>query len=90
MFWGVQYFNDMLLAAGQNGNAQTEILLNKEPGNFTFKDGWAFPRRVSFNGDECVMPSPDQYPTLPNTVHFATPTPFITLFSMFVLSILSF
>ncbi|KAG9443289.1 hypothetical protein H6P81_014629 [Aristolochia fimbriata] len=66
MFWGIKYYNDMLLQAGKLGNVQTEILLKKDPGLFTFNEGWAFPRRISFNGDECVMPPPDDFPRLPN------------------------
>lgn len=66
MFWGVKYYNDMLLHAGDLGNVQTEILLRKDPDIFTFNQGWAFPRRLSFNGDDCVMPPPDNYPMLPN------------------------
>ena len=45
---------------------QTELLLRKDPGLFTFRNGWAFPRKISFNGDECVMPLPDEFPRLPN------------------------
>ncbi|KAM7278962.1 hypothetical protein ACFE04_006096 [Oxalis oulophora] len=40
------------------------LLGKKDP--LTFDKGWAFPRRVYFNGDNCVMPSPDEYPWLPN------------------------
>jgi hypothetical protein len=32
-----------------------------------FGQGWAFPRRVLFNGDECMMPRPDSYPFLPSS-----------------------
>jgi hypothetical protein len=63
MFWGVQYYNEMLL---QDGNVQTEMILKKDEGEFTFSQGWAFPRKVYFNGYECLIPPPDQYPTLPN------------------------
>ncbi|XP_072988516.1 COBRA-like protein 7 [Typha latifolia] len=66
MFWGIQSYNDMLLQSGNSGNVQTEMLLKKDTGEFTFKGGWAFPRRISFNGHDCVMPSPDNYPSLPN------------------------
>lgn len=66
MFWGIQYYNDMLLESGENGNVQTEMLLQKDPAEFTFKGGWAFPRRIYFNGHECVMPPPDTYPILPS------------------------
>ncbi|KAM5574415.1 COBRA-like protein 6 [Rosa sericea] len=66
MFWGIKFYNDMLLTSGNQGNAQTEMLLHKDEGIFTFREGWTFPRRISFNGDECVMPPPDDYPTLPS------------------------
>ncbi|KAK1302292.1 COBRA-like protein 6 [Acorus calamus] len=64
MFWGVQYYNDMLLQYGDNGNVQTEMLMGKAA-DFTFRGGWGFPRSVAFNGDECVMPLPDDFPKLP-------------------------
>ncbi|KAK9734955.1 hypothetical protein RND81_04G173600 [Saponaria officinalis] len=54
LFWGIQYFNDVLMQAGENGNVQSEILLSKVPGTFTFEAGWAFPKRVYFNGENCV------------------------------------
>ncbi|XP_062226288.1 COBRA-like protein 7 isoform X4 [Phragmites australis] len=63
MFWGVKHYNEMLL---QDGNVQTEMILKKNESDFTFSGGWAFPRRVYFDGHECVMPPPDQYPLLPN------------------------
>lgn len=62
MFWGLRYYNEMLL---QDGNVQSEMILEKES-DFTYSGGWAFPRRVYFNGQECVMPPADQYPVLPN------------------------
>ncbi|XP_066346766.1 COBRA-like protein 7 [Miscanthus floridulus] len=62
MFWGLRFYNEMLL---QDGNVQTEMILEKES-DFTYSGGWAFPRRVYFNGHECVMPPADQYPRLPN------------------------
>uniref|UniRef100_J3LZZ9 COBRA C-terminal domain-containing protein n=1 Tax=Oryza brachyantha TaxID=4533 RepID=J3LZZ9_ORYBR len=63
MFWGIQYYNEMLL---QDGNVQTKMITRKDKSDFTFSGGWAFPRRVYFDGHECVMPPPDQYPSLPN------------------------
>ncbi|VAH50043.1 unnamed protein product [Triticum turgidum subsp. durum] len=63
VFWGIKNYNEMLL---RDGNVQTEMILEKDPSDFTFSGGWAFPRRVYFNGHECVMPPPDQYPSLPN------------------------
>ncbi|KAF7851121.1 hypothetical protein BT93_L4434 [Corymbia citriodora subsp. variegata] len=69
IFWGIQYYNDMLLQSGDEGYVQTEILLNKDAEMFTFREGWAFPRKISFNGDECVMPPPEDYPKLPNSAN---------------------
>jgi hypothetical protein len=66
MFWGVKFYNDLLMQAGRLGNVQSELLLRKDSQAFTFEKGWAFPRRVYFNGDNCVMPSPENYPWLPN------------------------
>ncbi|XP_058089671.1 COBRA-like protein 1 [Magnolia sinica] len=77
MFWGIDHYNNMLLQSGELGNVQTEILLRKDPGLFTFNEGWAFPRKISFSGDECVMPPPDAYPSLPN----ASPSHFLSISS---------
>ncbi|WVZ66638.1 hypothetical protein U9M48_015828 [Paspalum notatum var. saurae] len=67
MFYGLKYFNDHLMQAGPYGNVQSEVLMRKDASTFTFRQGWAFPRKVYFNGDECQMPPPDAYPYLPNT-----------------------
>ncbi|XP_073526230.1 uncharacterized protein [Phyllobates terribilis] len=77
MLWGVKFYNDFLEQAGPLGNVQSELLFRKDAATFTFDKGWAFPRRVYFNGDNCVMPSPDAYPWLPN----ATPKALIPLLS---------
>ncbi|KAI4366719.1 hypothetical protein MLD38_022560 [Melastoma candidum] len=69
MFYGMKYYNDMLMQAGPSGNVQSEVLLRKDKNTFTFKEGWAFPRRVYFNGDECLLPPPDTYPYLPNSAN---------------------
>lgn len=66
MLWGVKFYNDLLSQAGPLGNVQSELLFKKDLTSFTFEKGWAFPRRVYFNGDNCVMPQPDSYPYLPN------------------------
>ncbi|CAA7393403.1 unnamed protein product [Spirodela intermedia] len=58
MLWGVKFYNDLLMQAGPLGNVQSELLLRKDASTFTFGKGWAFPRRVYFNGDNCVMPHP--------------------------------
>jgi hypothetical protein len=49
MFWGIVNYNEMLL---RDGNVQTEMILKKDPSDFTFSGGWAFPRRVYFNGHQ--------------------------------------
>ena len=66
MLWGVKFYNDFLSEAGPLGNVQSEILFRKDQATFSFEKGWAFPRRIYFNGDNCVMPPPDTYPFLPN------------------------
>ncbi|CAI9111710.1 OLC1v1012000C1 [Oldenlandia corymbosa var. corymbosa] len=66
MFWGIKYYNDLLMQAGPSGNVQSELIFKKDKSSFTFNQGWGFPRRIYFNGDHCVMPSPDLYPHLPN------------------------
>ncbi|KAG5525837.1 hypothetical protein RHGRI_032206 [Rhododendron griersonianum] len=82
MFYGIEYYNDMLLQSGENGNVQTEMLLHKDSGIFTFRNGWAFPRKISFNGDTCVMPPPDDYPRLPKSGHFGEPSKWCIIFSL--------
>lgn len=69
MFYGMKFYNDLLMEAGQHGNVQSEVLLQKNKDTFTFKQGWAFPRKVYFNGDECMLPPPDTYPYLPNSAY---------------------
>ncbi|XVF54453.1 hypothetical protein PTKIN_Ptkin05aG0181200 [Pterospermum kingtungense] len=69
MFYGLKYFNDVLTEAGLDGNVQSELILHKDMNTFTFNQGWAFPRKIYFNGDECKMPPPDQYPYLPNSAN---------------------
>ena len=67
MFYGQKFYNDLLMEAGPFGNVQSEVLLQKDKNTFTFKQGWAFPRKVYFNGEECMLPPPDTYPFLPNS-----------------------
>lgn len=69
MFYGLKYYNDLLMQAGPLGNVQSEVLMKKDKNTFTLKQGWAFPRKVYFNGDECMLPPPDLYPTLPNSAY---------------------
>ncbi|KAL5723185.1 COBRA-like protein 1 [Ranunculus cassubicifolius] len=67
MLWGIKYYNELLMQNGKDGNVQSELLFRKDKSSFTFDKGWAFPRRIYFNGDNCVMPPPDSYPWLPNS-----------------------
>ncbi|KAK9165199.1 hypothetical protein Scep_000390 [Stephania cephalantha] len=68
LFWGIDYYNDDLLQANKEheGSVSTEILILKDPKSFTLSNGWAFPRRIYFNGENCEMPLPDVFPMLPN------------------------
>lgn len=81
MFYGLKFYNDLLMEAGPSGNVQSEVLLQKDKNTFTMKNGWAFPRKVYFNGEECLMPPPDAYPYLPNSAPRNLLIPFSKLIS---------
>lgn len=69
MFFGDEKLkNDDLLEVGSNGSVYTDMILKKDRNTFTLSHGWAFPRTIYFNGDECIMPLPVSYPSLPNSV----------------------
>ncbi|KAM6569451.1 hypothetical protein CsatB_017436 [Cannabis sativa] len=72
MFYGMKYYNDLLMEAGPNGHVETELILKKDKKAFTLEQGWAFPVKVYFNGGECMMPPPDSYPHLPNSAYSNT------------------
>lgn len=59
MFYGRKPYNDVLMQAGPKGNVQSDLTLEKDGNKLTLRKGWAFPRRVYFNGNNCVMPSPE-------------------------------
>ena len=83
-----KFYNDLLMQAGPYGNVQSELLFRKDKSTFTFEKGWAFPHRIYFNGDNCVMPPPDSYPWLPNAglrTNFSLLTIILTLLSGFAL-----
>ncbi|KAI4346713.1 hypothetical protein L6164_007585 [Bauhinia variegata] len=86
MLWGVKFYNDLLMQAGHVGNVQSELLFRKDTSTFTFDKGWAFPRRIYFNGDNCVMPPPDAYPWLPNTGSRKT-VPLLALIMAFLVTL---
>jgi hypothetical protein len=91
MFSGIKYYNDVLMQAGEEGNVQSELILKKDNINtFSFKQGWAFPRKVYFNGDECKMPLPDDYPILPNSAYFNVVRSLTYNFSLLLLVFLIF
>ena len=52
----IKFYNDLLMEAGPQGNVQSELLFCKDKNTFNFEKGWAFPRRIYFNSDNCVMP----------------------------------
>ena len=90
MFYGMKFYNDLLMEAGPAGNVQSEVLLHKDKNTFTLKHGWAFPRRVYFNGQECKLPPPDAYPTLPNSSNHVYPIIFSTFLANVILMIVLF
>ncbi|XP_047322196.1 protein COBRA-like isoform X2 [Impatiens glandulifera] len=71
MMWGAKKKkNDVIIGAGGSfdggkNHVQSEVLLRKT--GLALEKGWAFPERVFFNGDYCIMPPLDAYPYLPNT-----------------------
>lgn len=85
----MKYYNDLLMEAGPFGNVQSEILMQKDQNTFTFRQGWAFPRKVYFNGDECRLPPPESYPFLPNSGFKPSGSILAVIFS-FVLMIFGF
>lgn len=87
MLWGVKFYNDLLMQAGPLGNVQSELLFRKDKSTFTFEKGWAFPRKIYFNGDNCVMPPPDSYPWLPNA-NSRTSTSLLTLMMVLLSALL--
>lgn len=76
LFWGIDYFNTILLQADgdQVGSLNTEILLNKDTDSFTLSNEWAFPQRIYFDGENCIMPPPHTFPALPNGISSLKPT----------------
>ena len=88
MFYGMKFYNDLLMEAGPFGNVQSEVLLQKDKNTFSLKQGWASPRKVYFNGDECMLPPPDKYPYLPNSAN-ANPTSILAIAASLLLVLLS-
>ncbi|XP_059647525.1 COBRA-like protein 1 isoform X2 [Cornus florida] len=88
LFWGLEFYNNELLQADEKqlGSLTTEILLEKDSDSFTLGNGWAFPRRIYFNGENCEMPPPDNFPMLPNGSSSQKPTrrQFLLLFLIYM------
>ncbi|CAK8569341.1 unnamed protein product [Lathyrus sativus] len=84
LFWGIDYFNNELMHSDKDGvgSVTTEILLEKDQNSFTLQNGWTFPRRVYFNGENCDMPLPDTFPMLPNGSYFFRPNSLAFIFSL--------
>ncbi|KAJ9677242.1 hypothetical protein PVL29_022313 [Vitis rotundifolia] len=89
MFYGIKFYNDVLMEDGPDGNVQSEMILQKDKNTFTLKEGWAFPQRIYFNGDECMMPLPDSYPLLAGSAP-ANQIALSTLASLVLLILLAF
>lgn len=53
------------MQAGPKGNVHSDLTLQKDGKTLALKKAWAFPQRVYFNGNLCVMPSPKSYPYPP-------------------------
>ncbi|CAK7329558.1 unnamed protein product [Dovyalis caffra] len=81
LFWGLQAYNNELLQADkqQLGSVTTEVLLEKDSDTFTLRNGWGFPRRILFSGEECAIPLPDTYPMLPNGSSRTKPPHYLSL-----------
>ncbi|OMO79864.1 Glycosyl-phosphatidyl inositol-anchored, plant [Corchorus olitorius] len=76
VFYGVKDQNELLMGDRASGNVQSTLIFEKDESTFTLEQGWAFPRKVYFNGDECMMPPPDTYPFLPNCPSPIAPSQF--------------
>lgn len=93
LLWGIDFYNSELLHSDKDrvGSVTTEILLEKDENSFTLQNGWAFPRRIYFNGENCDMPLPDTFPMLPNGSSNLRPTCIdfgLSLISLFILLLL--
>ncbi|XP_021286128.1 COBRA-like protein 1 isoform X1 [Herrania umbratica] len=86
LFWGIDYYNNDLLNADKDqlGAVSTQILLKKDSNSFTLKNGWALPRRIYFNGENCQMPLPDTFPMLPNGSSNLKPAHTLLLFLIYL------
>ncbi|XP_040974099.1 COBRA-like protein 5 [Gossypium hirsutum] len=87
VFYGVKEGNELLMEAG---NVQSEMIFGKDEKEFTLDQGWVFPRKVYFNGDECLMPPPNSYPFLPKSPNPIHPLLFAAALLLILLAFCSF
>ncbi|GMI95228.1 COBRA-LIKE4, IRREGULAR XYLEM 6 [Hibiscus trionum] len=90
VFYGVKDGNEVLMGARNGGNVHSEMILGKDEKEFTLDGGWVFPRKVYFNGDECLMPPPDSYPFLPESPSLIQPSLFAGALLLILLAFCSF
>lgn len=62
-FMGESHIIHILMQAGPKGNRHSDLTLEKDGKTIALKN----PQRAYFNGNLCVMPSPESYPFLPNS-----------------------
>ncbi|KAK8559366.1 hypothetical protein V6N13_026791 [Hibiscus sabdariffa] len=86
---GVLYGSELLMGARNGGNVHSEMILGKDE-EFRLDGGWGFPRKIYFNGDECLMPSPDSYPFLPKPPSLIQPSLFAVALLFILLAFSSF
>ncbi|KAL9688591.1 hypothetical protein QQ045_033014 [Rhodiola kirilowii] len=86
LFWGLDLYSKVLLQADdtQFGSVTTEVLMKKDLNSFTFGNGWAFPRRIYFEGENCIMPLPETFPMLPNGSFSITRSPWLLAIIFFL------
>ncbi|MBA0847386.1 hypothetical protein Goshw_017181 [Gossypium schwendimanii] len=87
VFYGVKEGNELLMEAGK---VQSEMIFGKDEKEFTLNQGWVFPRKVYFNGDECLMPPPNSYPFLPKSPNPIHPLLFASALLLILLAFCSF
>ncbi|MBA0757318.1 hypothetical protein Gotri_020424 [Gossypium trilobum] len=87
VFYGVKEGNELLMEAE---NVQSEMIFGKDEKEFTLDQGWVFPRKVYFNGDECLMPPPNSYPFLPKSPNPIHPLLFAAALLLILLAFCSF
>ncbi|KAK8499704.1 hypothetical protein V6N12_041609 [Hibiscus sabdariffa] len=90
VLYGLKYGSELLMGARNGGNVHSEMILGKDEKEFRLDGGWGFPRKVYFNGDECLMPSPDSYPFLPKLPSIIQPSLFAAALLFILLAFSSF